>query len=223
MNYALGFDIYGTLVDPLEMNQHLRAFVGEDADQFSALWREKQLEYSFRRGLMGKYENFQVCTQQALIFTAQTMKVEISSFAQAKLLEEYQNLSAFADVLPGLHELKAQGHKLVAFSNGAEETVRTLLERTQVLAILDNVISVDDLETFKPNPAVYKYLARRLKRPMNETWLISSNPWDVIGAKSVGLKSAWIKRTPDKVFDPWGIEPDLVATTLEELAMSFRK
>jgi 2-haloacid dehalogenase len=107
---------------------------------------------------------------------------------------------------------------LVAFSNGVEATTRTLLERAGVLPHLDGVVSVDDLKTFKPDPEVYRYLARSLQRTSYETWLVSSNPFDVIGAKNAGLKAAWIQRKPDAQFDPWGTEPDLVAPDLEALA-----
>ncbi len=77
MLYAIGFDVYGTLVDPLEMQRHLRALLGEQAGQFAALWREKQLEYSFRRGLMRAYVSFDVCTAQALAYVMQALGVAI--------------------------------------------------------------------------------------------------------------------------------------------------
>jgi 2-haloacid dehalogenase len=80
------------------------------------------------------------------------------------------------------------------------------------------VVSVDDLRTFKPDPRVYAYLSERLGRPAGETWLVSNNPWDVIGAKSAGLRAAWVRRKPDAVLDPWDIEPDLVAVDLLDLA-----
>jgi 2-haloacid dehalogenase len=215
---AIGLDIYGTLVDPLEMNDHLRPLTGDLADRLSELWREKQIEYTFRRALMQKYEDFGVCTRQALVFAARTLEVELSKEDWEKLIEEYQNLGPFPDVVPGLEALKAKGHTLVAFSNGVEATARTLLERAGVLSHLDGVISVDDLKTFKPDPEVYRYLALRLQSSPYETWLASSNPFDVLGAKSAGLKAAWIKRKPDAQLDPWGIDLDLVVTDLEALA-----
>ncbi len=107
---------------------------------------------------------------------------------------------------------------MVAFSNGVEQTARELLGRGGVLDHLEAVVSVDDLGTFKPDPEVYGYLARRLDRPVEETWLVSSNAWDVIGAKSAGLRVVWVRRRPDAVFDPWDIEPDLVVENLEQLA-----
>jgi 2-haloacid dehalogenase len=216
---AIGFDIYGTLVDPLEMNEHLRPLVGDDlTDKFSELWRDKQIEYTFRRALMRRYEDFGVCTRQALVHTANVLGVDLTDEEQERLIEEYQNLKPFPDVVPGIEALKSKGHTLVAFSNGVEATARTLLDRAGVLEHLHDVISVDDVKTFKPDPEVYHYLTRRLGTEPSETWLVSSNPFDVIGAKAVGLMAAWIQRKPDARFDPWGIQPDLVTPDLEALA-----
>ncbi len=220
MPESLGFDIYGTLVDPLEMNEHLRSLVGERADSFSRLWRAKQIEYTWRRGLMREYADFGVCTRQALSFAALSLDVELSAEDGERLVDEYQNLRPFPDVAAGLGRLRSEGHSLVAFSNGVERTARTLLGRAGVLESFEAVVSVDDLGTFKPDPEVYRYLARRLDRPPEETWLVSSNAWDVIGAKSAGLRAAWVRRSPDAVYDPWGIEPDLVVEDLEQLAGS---
>jgi 2-haloacid dehalogenase len=215
MPEAVAFDIYGTLVDPLEMNEHLRPIVGEErADRFSELWREKQVEYTFRKALMRRYEDFGVCLE----FAARALGVELSEEDRKSLIEEYQNLRPFPDVVPGIRALRDR--PLVAFSNGVEATARTLLERAGVLEHLDGVISVDNVESFKPDPAVYNYLARKLEREPGEVWLVSSNPFDAIGAKAAGLRTAWVKRKPDAVFDPWGaeLEPDVVVGDLEELA-----
>lgn len=218
MSEALGFDIYGTLVDPLEMNEHLRPVAGESADRLSELWREKQIEYAFRRGLMRRYEDFGTCTLHALRFAAETLEIRMPEEDEAQLIQEYQSLRAFPDVASGLEKMVSAGHTLAAFSNGAEKTARTLLERAGVLQHLEDVVSVDDIKTFKPAPEVYEYLARQLNRPSGSVWLVSGNPWDVIGAKSCGMRAVWVKRKPDAVFDPWGIEPDLVVSDLEELA-----
>lgn len=215
---AMGFDIYGTLVDPLEMNRELRSLAGDRADRMSELWRQKQIEYALRRGLMRDYRSFGVCTAQALRYAAKAVGVELPEAEERRLLDEYQNLRAFDDVTPGLEKMKSEGHRIVAFSNGVEATARTLLERAGVLPHLDGVVSVDDLGTFKPDPEVYHYLSKRLESPREETWLVSSNAWDVIGAKNAGLRAAWIRRSPDAIFDPWDVEPDLVAADLIELA-----
>lgn len=216
---AIGFDIYGTLVDPLGMERHLRALVGERAAAFAARWREKQLEYTFRRGLMRRYVSFDVCTEQALRYVVAALGVDVSAADQMQLLEHYRTLEAFPDALPAIEALKAAGHTLVAFSNGVEETVRALLDHAGILPQLDGVVSVDDRQTFKPDPAVYDHLCQSVGSPANATWLVSGNPFDVIGAKAAGLNVAWVRRNPAAVFDPWGIEPDIVAEDLHALAM----
>lgn len=219
MPEAVAFDVYGTLVDPLEMQERLRPTVGEGlAEPVAKLWREKQLEYAFRRGLMRRYENFDVCTRQALDYAAQALGIELSDAERERLIEEYVSLSPFPDVAPGLEAMKEAGHDLVAFSNGVEATLRTLLERAGILPLLDGVVSVDDLSSFKPDPEVYRYLCRRLGRSPSEVRLVSSNPFDVIGAENVGLKTAWVRRNPNTPFDPWGVDPDLVVGDLPTLA-----
>ena len=222
MPVAIAFDVYGTLVDPLEMGERLRPVVGEGvAEPMAKLWREKQLEYTFRRGLMRSYENFDVCTRHALDYAAQAMGTRLSDEDRERLIGEYVSLSPFPDVAPGLGTMKEAGHTLVAFSNGVEATVRALLERSGILPLLDGVVSVDDVSSFKPDPEVYRYLCRKLDRPPSEVWLVSSNPFDVIGGESAGLNVAWVKRSPAALFDPWGIEPDLVVPELQELAVKL--
>lgn len=222
MSAAIAFDVYGTLVDPLEMGERLRPVVGDDlAEPMAKLWREKQLEYTFRRGLMRAYENFDVCTRQALDYTAQALGAELADDDRERMIEEYSSLTPFADVAPGLETMREAGHTLVAFSNGVEATLRALLERAGILALLGGVVSVDGISSFKPDPEVYHYLCRSLDKPPSEVWLVSSNPFDIIGAKSIGLNAAWIKRNPDIAFDPWGIEPDLVVRDLQELAVKL--
>jgi 2-haloacid dehalogenase len=216
--FGIGFDVYGTLVDPLEMHQHLRARFGELAERIASVWREKQVEYAFRRGLMGRYQNFGACTRQALQFALTSLGLELPLPEHEQLIEQYQSLPAFPDALPGIQALKAAGHKLVAFSNGAEATVSALLTHAGIFSHLEEVVSVDDLRTFKPDPRVYSYLVQRLGISKDNAWLVSGNAWDVIGAKSAGLRGAWIKRAPNAVFDPWGIAPDLVVANLQELA-----
>ncbi|MBL8258353.1 MAG: haloacid dehalogenase type II [Candidatus Competibacteraceae bacterium] len=218
---SLGFDVYGTLVEPLALAEPLRALVGEQAVQFAGLWRTKQLEYSFRRGLMRRYVDFDVCTQQALQYAQKALKCELPESDQARLLDAYLHLPAFSEVAGALKALKVQGHRLVAFSNGVEGSIRSLLGNVRLLSHLEDVVSVDDLRTFKPDPEVYAYLARRTGRPLAETWLVSSNAWDVIGAKMTGLRAVWVKRQADALFDPWDVEPDLIVNRLDELPVWF--
>ena len=176
MAEALAFDVYGTLVDPLAMGDKLKPVAGDLAEPLAKLWREKQLEYTFRRGLMRRYEDFDVCTRQALDHAAGVLGIELSGDDRARLISEYGSLSPFGDVARGLEELRDTGRALVAFSNGVEATVRTLLRSAGVLPLLDEVVSVDDLSSFKPDPEVYLYLCRRLDRPPPEVRLVENEP-----------------------------------------------
>jgi 2-haloacid dehalogenase len=218
MAIGIGIDVYGTLVDPLAMRGHLRPFAGDAADRLAEQWRAKQLEYTFRRTAMGLYANFDVCTRQALQFVLASAPVSLSPEEQERFVAQYQQLNAYPDAIAALRRLMDRGYALMAFSNGVEATLRRLLDHAGLLTLLDGIISVDELATFKPDPRVYAYLANRLQRNKSDTWLLSSNAFDVIGAKAAGLKAAWIRRDPTSVFDAWGIEPDLIAADLIELA-----
>ncbi len=221
MTQAIGFDVYGTLVNPVDMGKHLEALIGDRADEFGQLWHEKKVEYAFRRGLMQRYEDFAVCTLHALRYCMQVFQIELSEQAQQQLMAEFSHLQAYTDVVPGLARLREKGHTLAAFSNGPEAAVRTLMSNSGVLPQLHDVISVDDMKCFKPSPAVYQYLVSRTESTVDNCWMISSNPWDVIGGKAAGLKAVWVHRDPKKIFDPWGIEPDLVVKDLIELSEQF--
>ncbi|WP_299197857.1 haloacid dehalogenase type II [uncultured Amphritea sp.] len=218
---TFAFDVYGTLVDPLEMSQHLQMMVGEKAGVLSKLWREKQVEYAFRRGLMGRYEPFNVCTLQALEYALEVTGLSLSDEQQTFLMGQYQQLEAYADVIPGIESLRAQGHYCVAFSNGPADKVKALLNNAGVLELLDDVISVDEIQRYKPDPAVYLHLLKRSGSQSGNTWLISSNSWDVMGAKHAGLNAAWIQRDPAAVFDFWDIYPDKTVNSLQYLAEAF--
>jgi 2-haloacid dehalogenase len=215
---VLAFDVYGTLIDPFRMEEHLRPVFGERAKEATELWRSKQVEYSFRRALMRKYENFDVCTAQALRFVCGQFGISLAETTLRNLLDQYLQLPVYPDVPGALAELDARGFELVACSNGTESAVRGLLERAGVFSRFSKIVSVDPLRTFKPDPAVYEHLVAQVHAEKERVWLISSNPFDVIGAKACGLRTAWVQRDPNKVFDPWEFEPHLVVHALGELS-----
>jgi 2-haloacid dehalogenase len=216
-NAILVFDVYGTLIDPFHMEEHLRGAFAEKAKEASELWRGKQIEYSFRRALMKKYQPFEVCTAQALHFVSRHLGIPLSKEVEAQLMEKYLQLPAYADVTGALQELSVQGFTIAACSNGTENAVRTLLDHAGVLGRFVKIVSVDPIRTFKPDPAVYEFLVAELHARSDMVWLISSNPFDVIGAKACGLRTAWVQRDPKRVFDPWEFEPDIVVRGLAEL------
>ena len=216
MKLNLAFDVYGTLIDTQGVLQQLESLVGSKAQVFSDSWRAKQLEYSFRRGLMQRYEHFSVCTKDALNFTCDLLNIHLTEEQKLQLLKQYSGLPAFNDVALALPKL-AEKYRLIAFSNGESASVWSLLEQAKIADYFSAVVTADEINTFKPDPKIYQHLLNRIDSQAKDTWLISGNPFDVIGAKSCGLHAAWLKRSPTAVFDPWGIEPDIEIGQLGEL------
>ena len=218
---AIGFDVYGTLVDPLGIGTALKRMVGDDADRVAQLWRTTQLEYTWRRSLMGTYEPFSVCTAQALDFATRSLGHQLAPGATADLLELYAHLPAFPEAAAGLERIRRAAHRMVAFSNGEVAAVRMVLTNAGLLPLLEDVVSVDEVKIYKPAPSVYRHLAARVGSAIGDTWLVSSNPFDVIGAKAAGLRAAWVSRNPRANLDPWGLAPDLIVSDLVELSECF--
>jgi len=146
---TIAFDVYGTLIDTDGVVSQLREWIGSQADVFSQTWRSKQLEYSFRRGLMRRYENFAVCTRQALDYCCAEYDVSFSAEQKDALLQSYRALPAFSDADESLVALKAGGHRLFAFSNGAAEAVEESpaeeAEAEEPAAADSSAMSVDDI------------------------------------------------------------------------------
>lgn len=217
MAITLAFDVYGTLINTHGLLQQLQMLVGDKAQSVSNSWREKQLEYSFRRGLMNSYLPFTECTRSALEYACKVHQVVLNDEQKQGLLEAYGKLPAFDDTLVGLQGLDGEQFNCFAFSNGTEAAVRGLLEHAGITALFSDVISVDDLKTFKPNPATYDYFLQRSGGEKSRTWLISSNPFDVIGARHAGLRAVWVQRSAAMIFDDWEVTPDLIVTSLEQI------
>ncbi len=223
MSITIAFDVYGTLIDTNGVVDKLTETLGDIAPSFANTWREKQLEYSFRRGLMQNYEHFGICTQQALDYTCLFYEIDMSQSQKLALLDIYKSLPAFSDVIAALIELKNNGHRLYAFSNGNEAAVEGLLNAANIRDYFLGVVSVDPLQTFKPNPSVYNHFLNETNTPKDQAWLISSNPFDVLGALSVGMSAAWVKRSDKAIFDPWGLEPTITINSLAQLNAGISK
>lgn len=218
MENTLAFDVYGTLIDTQGIEAELGKLVGDRASEAAQLWRSKQLEYSFRRGLMQRYRDFSVCTEDALGYCNQALNLGLGSQDTAQLMQAYRSLPAFDDVRPALNELNEQGQRVFAFSNGSASAVRGLLEHAGIFDLFEGIVSVEALKTFKPDPAVYQHFLRQTASDPERSWLVSGNCFDIIGADAVGMRTAWVQRQPEGVFDPWDSQPEFTIASLKELA-----
>ena len=220
-NITLAFDVYGTLIDTHGVVSLLEKMIGDKAKSFSNTWRDKQLEYSFRRAAMQNYVTFAQCTIQALEYTCLYYKIVLSDEQKADLMAIYAVLPAFDEVKEALNKFKEKGFRLFAFSNGKKEAVELLLDNAGIKEMFLDIVSVDDLRTFKPSPSVYAHFLRTAEVKGEEAWLISSNPFDVTGSISAGLKSAWIQRSSEAIFDPWEIQATIKVNSLLELSQKI--
>lgn len=222
MKTTIAFDVYGTLIDPFGITSSVRDLVGDHAAPFARLWRLKQFEYMFRRGLMGAYKDFSTCTSEALEYTCDSLGVTISDSAKKGLLDRYRELPAYRDVPGVLQQLKIAGLRLFAFSNGQPDDLHDLLAHAGLNVALDGIISVHDIRSFKPDPAVYDHFLEATDSLADRTWLVSGNPFDILGAAARGWRTAWVQRDEKVVFDPWGIEPTATVHGFGELVGILR-
>jgi 2-haloacid dehalogenase len=209
--------MYGTLVDPAGISGRLERYLPEQAQSLAEVWRRKQLEYTFRLAAMELYQDFEQVTRKALDYALATVGRELAPEQKDDLIERYNDLERFADVEPGLELLKEAGHAMIVFSNGAPHMLEALMDSAELRPYFEGFVSVDEVKTYKPSPETYRHAARRLGRPIGEVRLVSSNPFDDIGAQAAGMKSAWVDRTGG-LFDTLGPTPEIVVGTLTELA-----
>jgi 2-haloacid dehalogenase len=235
---AVVFDAYGTLYDIQSV-----AAVTEEAfpgygEIITQIWRIKQLEYTWLRSLMRRYEDFSVITRDSLLYTIRVLGLEHDPATFDRIMDKYLHLDLYPDALATLGRLK--GRKLAILSNGSSGMLNTLVRNTGLENILQATISVDSQRIFKPAPEIYTLVEAKLGVRPSEVLFVSSNPWDACGAKSFGLNVAWIERvTPEAMalacvdselvppltmfkairmqMDELGIKPDQVIHGLAEL------
>ncbi len=166
---------------------------------------------------MRDYADFPTCTRQALEFTNERLQTELSDGAKDTLMEKYRILPAYPDVEEALQKLKAGDCRMYAFSNGHPDDLEHLLKHAGLSEHLDGIVSVHQVRSYKPDPVVYQHFLHSTESNTQYTWLISGNPFDVIGAQAAGWNTAWLRRDPSAVFDPWNINPTITIGELEEL------
>ncbi len=215
---TLALDVYGTLINPHAIVTRLRDYLGEQADPFSQLWRTKQLEFSFRRGLMGSYEDFSVVTREAFEYANTALHTQLPNSAKELILSNYTHLDAYEDVPDALAMLRAEGRALYAFSNGHPKDLKSLLQHADIVELLDGIVSVHDVRSFKPDPKVYAHFSRVTNTQPEQTRLVSSNSFDIVGARACGWQTAWVKRDAQIVFDGWGALPSTIIPSLSSLS-----
>ncbi len=210
------FDAYGTLFDVHAAVRKHSAALGPDAALLSDIWRQKQLEYSWVRSLMGKYLDFWSLTELALDFAFSKVP-SADSVLRDDLLKAYETLDAYPEVPDVLRSLKAGGAQTAILSNGAPSMLRSAVDSAGIADLLDDVLSVDELRVFKTDERTYDMVTTAFRVFPEAVSFQSSNRWDVAGATKFGFRTVWINRTaqPDEYAD---LSPAAVLPSLEGLA-----
>ncbi len=211
---ALVFDAYGTLFDPFAVRTRAEELFPGNGTALSQLWRAKQLEYSWLRTLMGRYENFWKITEDALIFSCCALKLSCAEQQRKQLMQVYLTLPAFPEVKSALEKLSPV--PLSILSNGTPEMLTPLVAANGMTLYFKNVFSVDALQVYKPRPEVYQHAVSSLGVPKEAIGFISSNFWDIAGATSFGFRTFWLNRH-SVVPEELGVTPSVVLGNLEEL------
>ncbi|MGC8491288.1 MAG: haloacid dehalogenase type II [Syntrophobacteraceae bacterium] len=187
------FDAYGTLFDFNSAVAHCREVPKEKADRLSGIWREKQLQYTWLRSLMGRHEDFWQVTGDALDYAMKSLGIDDKALRE-RLMNLYKTLEPFPEASGALERLKSGGLKAAILSNGTPQMLQSAVESAGIAHLLDAVLSVEAAGIYKPHPSVYRLATDFLSLRTEEICFVSSNAWDAHGASAFGFKVVWCNR-----------------------------
>ena len=212
---ACVFDAYGTLFDFASAGRRCRDVLGDSFDKLTALWREKQLQYTWLRAAQGRHADFWQVTGDALDFSLETLMLAQPALRE-RLMELYLTLDAFPEVPGVLRQLKAAGLRTAILSNGTPAMLESAVKNAGIDGLLDAVLSVEEVRVYKPDPRVYQLAVDQIGVPASQISFQSSNAWDAYAASSFGMKVVWCNRYRQRKERLPG-QPDHEIETLAEL------
>jgi len=212
---ACVFDAYGTLFDFASATRRCRDVLGDSFDKLTALWREKQLQYTWLRAAQGRHADFWQVTGDALDFSLETLMLNRPGLRD-RLMELYLTLDTFPEVPSVLQQLKAAGLKTAILSNGTPAMLDSAVRNARIDSLLDSVLSVEKIGVYKPDPRVYQLAVDQLGIPASQISFQSSNAWDAYAASAFGMKVVWCNRYRQPKERLPG-QPDYEIETLAEL------
>lgn len=214
------FDLYGTLYDVHSVASACDECYPGRGREISILWRQKQLEYTWLRSLMGQYVDFEQATADSLVYTGNHLQLELDAARRALLCDAYLRLSPHPEVPDALAALNARGIPLAILSNGSERSIEMVVSNSGLSKSFAHLISVHSAEIFKPHPTVYSLGERELGLTKGSILFVSSNAWDVTGAGHYGYRTCWVKRGFG-AFEEMGMQPEMVVSGIDALAAKF--
>ena len=212
---ACVFDAYGTLFDFAAAARRCKDDLGEHADRLTALWRDKQLQYTWLRAAQGRHADFWQVTGDALDFSLETLGID-NSRLRARLMELYLTLDAFPEVPGVLRSLRKAGLQTAILSNGSPRMLDAAVKGAGLDGLFDQVLSVEAVGVYKPNPKVYQVAVDTLGVASTNISFQSSNAWDAYAASAFGMQVVWCNRYGQRAERLPGA-PDREIATLAEL------
>ncbi len=212
---ACVFDAYGTLFDFNSAVGKFREAIGGKSDQVSALWRTKQLEYTWLRSLMRRHEDFWHVTGDALDYALDAFGIADRKLRDS-LIGAYLSLAPYPDVAETLRILKTGGLRLVILSNGSPAMLEAAVKSSKLSDLIEAAISVEQVGVYKPDPRVYRLAEDDLGLQGREIVFLSANAWDAVGAANAGLRVVWINRFGQRR-ERLPAQPDAEIASLTEL------
>jgi 2-haloacid dehalogenase len=219
---AFAFDAYGTLFDVFSIGALCEQLFPHHGVMVAQIWRAKQLQYSLLRSVMGRHRNFWQLTEDGLVYACKSLGLELTPERQRRLMEAYLTLDTFRDVRPGLEALKQQGVRLAILSNGEPNMLRAAALHAGILSLLDEIISAEEVGTFKPSPLVYNLAWTRMSLAAGQIGFVSSNSWDIAGAGSAGLTTFWVQRAGGEVPEELEFPANYVVRAITDLPAILR-
>ena len=211
---ACVFDAYGTLFDVNSAAAKCKEKLGDKWENFANAWRTTQLEYTWLRSLMKKHENFWQITEDSLDHAMATFNIDKNM--RNELLNLYKELSLYPEVKECLDALKSKKIKIAILSNGTPDLLKGLVESNNIQSYFDNIISVEDVKIYKPDPKVYEMPIKKYNCKPENICFLSSNTWDVSGGGVFGYNAVWVNRF-NKIFDKLGYNPQYIINNLNQL------
>ena len=211
---AIIFDAYGTLFDVNSAAEKCKDKIGNKWESFTNYWRTTQLEYTWLRSLMNRHKDFWQVTEDSLDKSMQAFKIDSSM--RNELLDLYKVLSTFPEVKEVLNKLKKKNYKLAILSNGTPSLLKELVKSNNLDNIFDDIFSIEEVKTYKPDPKVYNIPIKKYQIQKSEVAYLSANTWDVSAGGNYGFNPVWVNRN-NSIFDNLDYVPKYQIENLSKL------
>jgi 2-haloacid dehalogenase len=217
---AIAFDAF-PILDPRPVFALVEQLFPGHGTALSNAWRTRQFEYTWLRTVSQRYADFWQVTEDALVFAANMLKLDLSRDKRTQLMEAYLELKAWPDVLPALRALKEAGLQLAFLSNFTPRMLEAAIKRAGLEGLFEHILSTDQVKTYKPDPRAYQMGLEALRLNREEIVFVAFAGWDAAGAKWFGYPTFWVNRL-NLPAEELGVAPDATGGNLADLVNFVR-